>query len=431
MLLMSISLQARAMAVIRDTEIEAVLETWAEPIYQAAGMNADQVDIILVDSSEVNAFVAGGANIFIFAGLIQAADYPEEIIGVIAHELGHIQAGHLIEKRRAADRATYQSIFAAVAGVGAAIATGEGGAATAVTLGGSGAATGGFLSHSRTQESAADQAALRYLIDADINPNGLVTFLEKLQKDELLPAARQNAYMRTHPLTRDRIEAMRQGASQAEVEIELGETGKQATFDRVKAKLRAFREPHMVQRYYDSNSETIPDLYAHAIMHYRQKDYDQAIELFNAILVKEPNNPAILEMKAQTYRDSGQLEKARVIYEESLAAYDTPAPLVKANLAQVLTGLGDYGLEVENLLLSALAYNKNESYIYRLLATVKGRNDREADARYYLAEEAAMLGNRAEAKRLLSLALADDTLDDTLAVKAQDLQKYLDSLPKG
>jgi predicted Zn-dependent protease len=187
----------------------------------------------------------------------------------------------------------------------------------------------------------------------------------------------------------------------------------------------------MVQRYYDSNSETIPDLYAHAIMHYRQKDYDQAIELFNAILVKEPNNPAILEMKAQTYRDSGQLEKARVIYEESLAAYDTPAPLVKANLAQVLTGLGDYGLEVENLLLSALAYNKNESYIYRLLATVKGRNDREADARYYLAEEAAMLGNRAEAKRLLSLALADDTLDDTLAVKAQDLQKYLDSLPKG
>ena len=100
--------QAQGLSIIRDTEIESTLREWATPVLQAAGLSPDQVQIILVDSDEINAFVAGGANLFLYAGLIERADYPEEVIGVMAHEVGHIQGGHLIETRRAMERATYQ-----------------------------------------------------------------------------------------------------------------------------------------------------------------------------------------------------------------------------------------------------------------------------------------------------------------------------------
>jgi predicted Zn-dependent protease len=186
------SVPAQALNIIRDTQIEKTLEVWSAPILKEAGLSNDQVRLVLVNSDQVNAFVAGGANIFIYAGLIEKAEYPEEIKGVIAHEIGHITGGHLIAGRKAIERASFQSILATALGIGAAILTGDGRAAAAISAGGSGAATAGFLSHSRIQESAADQAGFQYMEDAGVNPQGIVSFLEKLEGQELLPASQQS-----------------------------------------------------------------------------------------------------------------------------------------------------------------------------------------------------------------------------------------------
>ena len=420
---------AQGMSIIRDTEIENTLKEWVAPVLQAAGMGRNQVDIVLVDSDEINAFVAGGANLFIYAGLIQKADYPEEIIGVMAHEIGHIQGGHLIETRRAAERATYQSILATVAGLGAAIATGEGGAATAISMGGSGAAQGRFFAHSRTQESAADQAALRYLRGAEINPQGLVTFLEKLEGQELLPASQQSGYMRTHPLTRDRISAMKEGARQSPYTSATGKSEKQHEFDLIRAKLRAFREPHMVARYYNPDSDDEIDAYANAIMHYRQRDYDQALASFDTLLKKHPQNAAYTEMKAQILRDAGRLDEAENYYKKTLSLINGDAPLSKTSLAHVMIEQQKYTAEVEQLLNEALQEDNREIRAYRLLATLKGRQGYESDAQYFLAEEAAASGRRSEAKQLLAIAMKSGDLSGDIRYKAQDLKIYLDTLP--
>ena len=421
--------KAQGLSIIRDTEIENLLEKWAEPILRQAGLTTDQVRLVLVDSDEVNAFVAGGSNIFIYAGLIQKAEYPEEVIGVLAHEAGHITGGHLIASRRAIEKASYQSILATALGIGAAIATGDAGAASALSIGGSGLAQRGFFGHSRIQESATDQAGLKYLDGANINPQGLVSFLEKLEGQELLPASQQSEYMRTHPLTRDRIETMRQGANQSASSRELGESIYQNDFDRMKAKLLAFRSPHIIPKYYRSDSNETIDLYANAIMNYRQKNYDGALDIFDVLLRQEPTNPYFHEMKAQILRDAGRLDESEQAYKKALSLLNNDAPLVNVNLAHVMIEQQNFGEEPENLLLSAIQNEVRDTRAFRLLATISGRNGREGDAQYYLAEEAAAQGNNTEARRLLELAEKNTTLSDKLKIKVLDLKKFLDGLP--
>ena len=115
---------ARAQTIIRDTEIEAYLSEWLAPVFMAAGMSQDQVDIVIVQDPQLNAFVAGGANIFIYTGLLQKTENPGEVIGVIAHELGHITGGHLIRGREKMEEASYETMLGMILGAGAAIATG-------------------------------------------------------------------------------------------------------------------------------------------------------------------------------------------------------------------------------------------------------------------------------------------------------------------
>ena len=158
--------------IIRDTEIENPRETWLAPLLDAAGLGPNSDNLVVVQSPDVNAFVAGGANIFIYTGLIEKTETPEELIGVMAHELGHITGGHLIRSRDAYQRASYESILGTVLGIGAAVLSGNGGAANAIISGTQSVAARRFLAHSRINESSADQAALGFMENAGINPEG-------------------------------------------------------------------------------------------------------------------------------------------------------------------------------------------------------------------------------------------------------------------
>lgn len=427
--IVSLPVKAQGLSIIRDTEIENILQAWIDPILDASGLSKNQVDLALINSNEINAFVAGGANIFIYAGLILKAEYPEEVLGVMAHEIGHITGGHLIATRNALDRASFQSILATVLGIGAAIATGDGRAAGAVSAGGSGAALGGFLNHSRIQESAADQAGLKYLEGASVNPAGMVSFLEKLEDQELLPASQQSEYRRTHPLTRDRIDSMRVGAKKSPLYADLGVSSRQDEFDIMKAKLLAFLEPQNIPRYYDNSSDNKDARYAYAIMNYRQSKYDKAIEILDKLISENPENPYFVEMKAQTLRDAGRLELSEEFYKKSLGLLGGQAPLIQVALAHVMIEQQKNTKYVEDLLLSSLQNDKRNAQAYRLLATIKGRQNLEADAQYYLAEEATSQGRRKEAKRLLHLAKESGDLSQSLMVKANDLEIFLNRLP--
>src|SRR5690606_21793520 len=176
-----------------------IIRAYATPIFDAAGLASGDVEIYLVNDSTLNAFVAGGLKLFLNTGLIQRTAQPGQLIGVIAHETGHIAGGHLVRVRDEMENASIQSVLAAVLGAAAAAASGEGGLGAAIAAGGSSMAMRNFLQYSRAQESAADHAALRFLDRVNWSSKGLVEFLGVLEDQELLSATMQDPYLRSHP----------------------------------------------------------------------------------------------------------------------------------------------------------------------------------------------------------------------------------------
>lgn len=420
----------QGLIIIRDTEIENALRSWSVPIWQAAGLNPDAVKLVLVQSSDLNAFVAGGANIFIYTGLINAAKNPSELLGVIAHETGHIAGGHLIRGKQAMEHASYEAILATILGIGAAAVSGDAGAAGAIIKGGQGLALSNLLSHSRVQESSADQAALSYLEKAGFNPSGLASFLGTLKNQELLPASQQSAYLRTHPLTTDRIAAMETGVQKSAYANAAIPADMQDTFLRIQAKLAGFIEPQRVAWIYADKDTSIPALYAKAIAAYRQSKTTEALKLVDQLIAREGNNPWFHEIKGQMLRDFGRIEEAVSAYRQAITLAPDAA-LIRIDLAQLLIQMPNpQYAEAEKNLDMAYRSEKRSTTIQHLYATLYGRQGDEARARYHLAEEATLRGNTDEALRLLASAMAGIKPNSPIFRKAQDLKVYLDAQPK-
>ena len=198
---------AQPISFIRDTELEDTIRGYATPIFIAASLDPSAVRIYLVNDKQINAFVGGGQNLFINTGLLMQSEDAGQVIGVIAHEGGHIAGGHLVRVQDALARGTAESILAMVLGAAAAVA-GAPQVGAAVMSGGQNVALRNFLQYTRTQEGSADAAAMRFLDATHQSARGLLAFFEVLSSQELLVSARQDPYLRTHPLTQDRIQAL-------------------------------------------------------------------------------------------------------------------------------------------------------------------------------------------------------------------------------
>ncbi len=421
-------LPARAQTIIRDAEIEEYMKGWFEPVFNAAGMSGEQINVIIVQDPAINAFVAGGANIFLYTGLIQKTDNPGELIGVVAHELGHIAGGHLIRGREAMENASYESILGAILGVGAAVMAGDSGAAGAIGTAGASMAQRRYLSTSRAYESSADQAALRYLSQARLNPTGLMTFMEKLEDQELVSSNQQSEYVRTHPLTRNRIMAIEEGVAQSMSKDKPMPAAWDEQHARMKAKLLGYINPGQVAWTYDDRDQSVPALYARGIAAYRNNDMKAAMTAMDKLLAAEPNNPYFHELKGQMLVDFGRVADAIPSYEKALAA-KPDAGLIRIDLAHALieTGSNDSGRlkQAINHLDRAQKQEPRSSYLHRLMATAYGRMGNEPAARLHLAEEALLQGKKDYAKSHAEYAAQNLPKGSADRLRAQDILSFI------
>ena len=283
---------AQQLSIIRDAEIEDTIRGYAAPLFSAAGLSADAVEVHIVASNQLNAFVAGGQKIFVFTGLLLASESPGQITGVLAHEVGHIMGGHLARAHDALRNATNQSILAAVLGVAAAAASGRGDVAAAIILGGTQLAQASLLQYSRTQESAADQAALRLLDSTGQSAAGLLAFFDILGDQEALLADSQDPYVRSHPLTRDRVRTVRAHLARSPYSARPDSTESVVAHQRMKAKLVAFlRPPGRALKTYPQSDQSVEGRYARAIAYYRIPELDRALAEIDALLAAHPDNP--------------------------------------------------------------------------------------------------------------------------------------------
>lgn len=396
-------------SIIRDTEIEAILKNWSEPVIKAADLEPSAIKFILVQDDNVNAFVAGGQNIFIYTGLLLESEQAAEVIGVIAHELGHIRGGHLVRTREALENASYESFIGTILGIGAALVTGEGGAAAVFSAGMTSTAQRRFLAFSRVQEASADQAGLSYLESAEINPAGLHSFMEKLENQELLPVTQQSEYIRTHPLTRDRIATLKHGLEDSKFKDKAYPEQWEEDYKRIRAKLIGFIKPEQVSWVYPDKDKSVTARYARSIAAYRQNNLEDALKNIDSLLEEEPHNPYFLELKGQILFEYGQVPESIPYYRQAIEIYPEGA-LLRIAYAHGLIEAAGYN-DTESLqeailqLRRALQDEPRSSRSFRLLATAHGRLGNKALADLFLAEEALLMQKFDTATRLANNAL--------------------------
>ncbi|MCB1681433.1 MAG: M48 family metallopeptidase [Alphaproteobacteria bacterium] len=430
--------QPRDTTVIRDTEIENTLKKWADPIFRAANLDPSGVKIVLIQSPDVNAFVAGGANIFIYTGLIELTESPGELIGVIAHEVGHIAGGHLIKTRDALERASYESMLGTLLGIGAAIATGDGGAFPALSLGSNSIAMRRFLAHSRLQESSADQAALTFLEKAGIDPTGIENFLDKLKSQALMPVDQQSEYIQTHPILENRMEALQTRIDASPYKGKGYPDSWKNEHALMKAKLIAFINPGQIPWVYDDRDTSLPAAYARTIAAYRNNQVEESLKQVDALLARQPENPYFLELKGQMLLEYGRPEEALSSYRKSLAILPD-APLIRAALGHALieSKASNPAQEREwlNEAIDDLERVLNEEPRYalahRLLATAYGREGNTGMAKIHLAEEAILQQKFDYARQQAEGVLNSSPKESKEWLKAKDVLSYLDTHEKG
>lgn len=391
--------QQKRLQFIRDAEIEHTIRTYAQPLFEAAGIDGDAVQIGLVKDSAINAFVAGGMNLYIHTGLLMATESAGELIGVLAHEIGHIAGGHLVRGRDAMEGASAQAILTTLLGIGAALATGEAGAAAVIVGGGNEMARRSFLAFTRSQESSADQAALSYLERAGFSARGLLRFFDELADQELLPADRQIEFVRTHPLTRDRIEAVRAHVERSPA----SDTSLPAEFvemhDRMKAKLFGYLNPLQALQRLSADDPSIAARYGRSLAYYQRGDLGRALPLIDGLIAAEPDNPFFHELKGQVLLENGRIAESLDPYRQA-AALLPESPLLRGALAQALIETGDDTLLDEALghLQEAVREERRSPMLWRLTATAHGRRGDQGLLSYAQAEHALAQGDRAAAR---------------------------------
>jgi predicted Zn-dependent protease len=387
--------RAQGLPLIRDAEIEALLQDYAKPIFQAAGFGGGRVTVRIVNNDAFNAFVLDGANVFVHTGTLMQAKTPNEVIGVIAHESGHIAGGHMAALRARIAKDQTRMLLTQVLGLGAMVAGGVSGGTSgreamqggqAIMQGGNNIIMKGLLAERRSQESAADQAGLKYLTATKQSGRGMLETFERFKQQEYLSADMQDPFIRSHPLSVDRLARLSQLVAASPYVQQKDPPSLQLRHDLMRAKLAGYLEtPVTVFNRYPASDKSLPARYARAIATFFRGGpgaLENSVKQIDGMIAENPEYPYFYELKADVLMRSGKMTNAVPQLKQALKL--APAsPLIEVELANALQGSNnaDHARESIELLRRSLITDQN-GRAYRLLANAYYKQGKgpEADA---------------------------------------------------
>jgi predicted Zn-dependent protease len=415
---------------IRDTELETGLQTLATPLMRAAGYAPDAISIRIIIDSSYNAFVAGERVIYIHSGLLLNAQSAEEILGVIAHELGHLKAGHVPRRDEALRDAGTAGTLAAIAALALAAGGAPSDAAVGVMVGGTDQAKRKLLRSFRYDEAVADELGLEYLDKAGISSAGLEQMMRRMAAQRALPESRQSQYYQTHPDSAQRLAVYQDHARQDGHKSAPFSADDKKLMDRLVAKLRAYSEPAQSVLRQSTKSNSADAIYSQAIAQYRRGDLAAAITLMDRLSATHPSDPFYHEFRGDILLSMAKAEAAAAAYETALT-FRPSSPQILVNLGRALIATNDKK-RLSRAIEAISAAQKTEPkwvFIRRQLAIAYGRNGDIAAADLALAEEALLLGDDQQAVRMAKRVLADDRPKDELRNRANDILFRFGKLP--
>jgi predicted Zn-dependent protease len=401
--------EATARTLIRDAEIERTLERLSAPIFKAAGVSPDSVRMHILLDDNINAFVIGGRTMVLNTGLLRRLDEPRAVMGVIAHETGHITGGHIARRMQAMDKLTIPMMLALAVAAAAGAASGSGQAGAAVALGGSEMLRRTLLAYSRGEESAADQAALSYMTRAGVDPQGLLDVLQLFRGQEVFQSQGVDPYALTHPLSRERLSLLERGVAQSPALGKPMDPELRYWFDRMQAKIDGFVDPpertlRQIEQSGEPDSEV--NLLRRAIAHHRRAERDKALAVLDRIMAKRPDDPYYWALRGQFLFEGARPAEAVTAYRRALRLAPDE-PLIAGNLGRALLAVGGPENEREALrvLEAAVRDDGGDAAILRDLSVAHSKAGNQGLAALAAAERLALLGQFEDAGRLASRAM--------------------------
>jgi predicted Zn-dependent protease len=432
---------AQGIPLVRDTETENLLKDYSRPIFKAAGLGS-HITMRIVKSDSFNAFVVDGLNVFINTGTLRQAKTPNEVIGVIAHETGHITGGHLAALRTRIARDQTKALLLMVLGVGAMVAGAASGGDTArdmsslgigIGIGGQEILLRSLLSERRSQESAADQAGMKYLEATKQSGRGMLETFENFAQQEYVSAAHQDPFVRSHPVAADRVARLRELVVKSPYFGVKDPPELQLRHDMVRAKISGYLESlQTVFNRYPPRDTTLPARYARAIARNCSGRCDQAIGEVDALIRERAENPYFWEIKGSFYFWGGKHRDAIPPLRKALQLAGGDEPLLQVQLAQAMLATEDKALldEATSLLRRAVALDNTYGHAHRQLGIAFYRNGRLPQADLSTAEGHFADGNIKQAHIFAKRAVTKLREGAPEWLRAQDIIKYKDETTK-
>jgi predicted Zn-dependent protease len=392
-----------AQSLIRDAETEKFLRDLSDPIFKAASLKPEDIKIYIVNDNSINAFVSSGQNVFINTGLIRKYNAPDTLIGVIAHEAGHISGGHLARSKEGAEEAEGAMILSYLLGVGAIIG-GAPDVGSALIIGGSQSAQRLYVKYTRHQEEAADQHAIRYLRNMSYPADGLIKLLEFFDTQLIGYKGQIDEYLLSHPVSRKRITLLKEHSKSWNFSNKKINRGLQTAKDRVSAKLEGFIDnPNSLlikyHKQYDENSN-----YIKSIAHFRRGEISKSLEFLNPIINKNPNDGFLHELKGQILFESGSIENAVLSYNQAIKLI----PIKYSGLAQMSFSASILALNTSDKYLINLAvknleaaktFESDSPILFKYLADAYNKKGDEGRSYLALAEYHFLIKEKDRAKK--------------------------------
>jgi predicted Zn-dependent protease len=423
--------QAKGTPVLRDTETEQLLRDYTRPILRTAGMEKQNIQMVIINDSAFNAFVADGRRIFVNYGAMMQSETPNQIIGVLAHETGHLAGGHLSKLREQLAQAQTQMIIAMLLGAGALVAGSRGGNANSGLANVGAAAVAApqemirrtLLSYVRQQEENADRAGVKFLTATGQSARGMYETFKRFTNESLFAARGTDPYVQSHPMPAERVAALEELARTSPYWDKKDDPALQLRHDMVRAKISAFMERQdTVYRRYPLSNDSLPARYARAIATYRHGDLRSAVAQIDALIQQQPSNPYFYELRGQALLEGGKPVEAIAPLRKAVQLSNN-APLIEMLLGQALVASDNkaYTEEAIAILRAAVARETEAPLGYTQLAMAYGRKGDYAQADLASAQAAFLRGDNKTARDLASRAKTRFAIGTPGWVKADDI----------
>ncbi|HEY4774834.1 MAG TPA: M48 family metalloprotease [Xanthobacteraceae bacterium] len=420
----------RGLPIVRDAEIEQLLREYTRPILRAAGLANQNIHPVIISERTFNAFVVDGRRIFVNAGALTEAQTPNQIIGVLAHEIGHIAGGHLAKMRQEMANVQTAAIIAMLLGLGAVAAAargpGSGDAMAAAVLAPQSAALRSLLSYQRQQEEQADRAGVKFLAATGQSAKGMYETFKRFADQILFTSRYIDPYVQSHPMPKERVAALNELATNSPYWDKKDSPDLQQRHDLMRAKLRGFLErPDTVQRIYPASDQSLPARYARAISTYRFGDIRSALAQMDGLVQAQPNNPYFHELKGQALLEAGRPAEAIAPLRHAISLAPNPT-LIQVMLAQALIATNEsrHGGEAVSNLQNAISRDPDIPDAYTHLAMAYGRRGDLARADLASAQAAFARGDWKTARQLAARAKTRFAVGSPGWVKADDIASY-------